>query len=139
VKDALIAGLISGIISPLIVSLIQHKVIWKRQKTLEIKYSLFNDAVRALSQLSTDALDLALQSQKPESNGVSTTVHFRPETKELIEKSRGLVMAFFSQQTSRAYEDALATRISVDDIPCLEFEKNRTLAIVLLAKELGIR
>jgi len=48
-------------------------------------------------------------------------------------------MAFFSQQTSRTYEEALATRISVDDIPCVDFEKNRTLAIVLLATELGIR
>ncbi len=94
-KDALIAGLISGIISPLMLSLIQHKVIWKRQKTLEIKYSIFNDAIRALSQLSTDALDLALQSQKPTSNGLTPTIHFRPETTELIEKSRGLVMAFF--------------------------------------------
>lgn len=138
-KDALIAGLISGLISPFLLSLIQHKVIWKRQKTLEIKYSIFNDAVRALSQLSTDALDLALQSQKPKSNGLTPTIHFRTETKELIEKSRALVTAFFSQPTSRTYEEALATRISVDDIPCVEFEKNRTLAIVLLAEELGIR
>lgn len=138
-RNALIAGLISGIVSPVIVSFIQHRVIWKRQKTLEIKYSISNDAVRALSLISTDALDLALQSQKPEFNGLTKTIHLRPETIELIEKSKGLVMAFFSPQTSRSYQEALATRISVDDIPYVDFENNRTLAIVFLAKELGIK
>ena len=62
------AGILSGIISPFIVSWLQHKVIWKSQKNLEIKYSVFNNAVKALSQFATDALDPAMQ--KPRGKGV---------------------------------------------------------------------
>lgn len=138
-KDALIAGLISGIMSPLILLLIQHKLIWKRQKSLEIKYSIFIDALTALSQLATDALDPKLQSEKSSYKGFSRAVEFRPETSEVMEKSRGLVRAFFSEAASAAFDKALRSKISIDEVPCIEFEKARTDAIVLLAKELGIK
>ena len=51
------SGALSGIVSPLIFSWIQHKCIWKTQKKLEIKYSILNDSVKALGMYATDALD----------------------------------------------------------------------------------
>jgi hypothetical protein len=42
--DAIVAGIISGVISPFVVSWIQHKVIWRSQKQLEMKHSIFLDS-----------------------------------------------------------------------------------------------
>ena len=138
-RDAIIAGLISGLMSPLILSLIQHKLIWKRQKKFEIRYTVFSDAVRALGQLSTDALDPRLQGQKAEYKGRTRIVELRPETSELMERSRGMVNALFSDRASSAFDKALATEISIEEVPCIEFEENRTDAIIRLSEELGIR
>ncbi|MBI4679880.1 MAG: hypothetical protein HY753_01370 [Nitrospirae bacterium] len=135
----LISGFLSGVISPLFLSLLQHKVIWKKQKKLEIKYSIFNDAIRALSLYATDSLDPKLQSEKVTYKGSQRIIELRPETVELMEKSRGMIKAFFSQQADKAFSSALGETISIDDIPCTEFEEKRTNAILKLSEELGIK
>lgn len=96
--EAIIAGILSGVISPLILSWLQQRVIWKNQKRLEIKFTIFQDAVRALSLWATDALDPKLQSEKVAYMGITRVTDARLETWELIEKSRGLVRAFFLQK-----------------------------------------
>lgn len=135
---AIIAGILSGVISPLVLSWLQHRVIWKSQKQLEIKFVIFQDAVRALSLWATDALDIHLQSNKASHNGLTRVTEARPETWELIEKSRGLVQAFFSSETFAAYDEALRANISLQSIPNEEFDQKRTKAILLMATELGI-
>ena len=135
----LISGFLSGVISPLILSLLQHKVIWKHQKKHEIRYSVFNDAVRALSLYATDALDPKIQSEKKAYNSIQRHIEFRPETSELMMKSRGMVKAFFAKQTYEAFDAALKANISIDDIPCTDFEEKRTIAILKLSEELGIK
>ena len=63
--EAIIGGLIGGIISPLILSWLQHRFIWRTQKRLEMKHTIvFLDAVRALSLWARDALDPDFQSKK---------------------------------------------------------------------------
>jgi len=136
--DAIIAGILSGVLSPLVLSWLQHRVIWKRQKQLEIKFTIFQDAVRALSLWATDALDPGLQSKKAAYNGVTRVTEARSETWELIEKSRGLVQAFFSSETFSAYDEVLRANISLQNIPNEDFEQKRTKAILLMATELGI-
>ncbi|MBI5574215.1 MAG: hypothetical protein HY919_06660 [Elusimicrobia bacterium] len=138
-REALLAGLISGIISPMIVSFIQHKCIWKSQKRLEIKYSIFNDAVRALSLNTVDALSPEIQNNKVTYQGAIREVERKPETWELIEKSRSMVRAFYSKETSEKFEKAIKTKISIENIPNTEYEINRTEAIIALSKEIGIR
>ena len=132
-------GLLSGIISPLFLSWLQHKWIWKSQKKLEIKYEIFEDAVKALSLYATDALDPKLQSQKASYKGVARLIELRPETSELMEKSRGLVSAFFSKEAYSLYDSALKAGVSIETIPCVDFEQKRTKAIVKLSEELGIK
>lgn len=138
--DAIVAGVLSGVISPFVVSWIQHKFIWRSQKQLEMKNSIFLDAVRALSQWSRDALDPALQAQ-PTAPGaaVRRLVEMRPETAELLERSKGLVQAFFAPTVYTAYDAALRAQIALDNIPNEDFEAKRTAAIVAMANELGIR
>lgn len=136
---ALASGGLSGIVSPLVLSWLQHKCIWKSQKKLEIKYSIFNDAVRSLSLYATDALDPKLQSEKLSYKGKRRLVEMRPETNELMQRSRGMVKAFFSEVAFESFDSALRANISIEEVPCLDFEEKRTTAIVKLSEELGIK
>ena len=133
------SGALSGIVSPLILSWIQHKCIWKTQKKLEIKYSILNDSLKALGMYATDALDPGLQSEKKNYKGVVKVVDMRPETSVLMERSRGMIDCFFSQEALRLYEEALKAKISIEEVPCTDFENKRTAAIVKLSEELGLK
>lgn len=137
-KDAIIAGIISGLMSPLILAWLRHKIIWKSQKREEIKMNAFIDTLTALSSLETDALDVELQSNKKAYNGLSRIVEFRPETIIIKERARGMVRAFFSQETFEKVDKAMRTQVSIENVPNIDFEENRTLAISALAEELGV-
>ena len=137
-KDAIIAGMISGLMSPLILSWLKHKIIWKAQKRNEIKMAAFTDTLTALSSLETDALDAELQSNKKEYKGSVRVVELRPETIILMEKSRGMVRAFYSETTFTKVDKALREKVSLENIPNVEFDESRTAAIIAMAEELGI-
>jgi hypothetical protein len=139
VEAAFIAGLLSGIISPIILSVLQHQVIWKKQKKLEIKFMVFQDSLRALSLWATDALDLKLQAGKCSYGGIVRVTEARSETWELIEKTRSMVQSFYSSETYSAYDTALKAEISLQRIPNEDFESKRTIAILAMARELGIK
>jgi hypothetical protein len=135
---AIVAGLLSGLLSPLVLSWLQHNIIWRRQKRYEVKYSIFTDAVRALSQYETDVLDFQLQQNKPQIGEIVKKIELRPETSSLIEKSRGLVMAFFSPETHDLFDKAFKATLSIENVPNIEFEESRNEAIISMTKELGI-
>ena len=137
-KEAIIAGLISGILSPLILSWLQHNIIWRKQKRHEIKYSVFSDAVRAMSQYETDVLDFELQENKKTYKDTIKRIELRLETSSLIEKTRGMVMAFFLKNTFEKYEKVFKAKISIENVPNTEFEGRRNEAIIAMAQELGI-
>lgn len=137
-----VSGLVAAIVAPWVTQWLQHKY-WQRQKQREWKYQVFCKAVDALAALVTDALDLALQANKATyktkgGSELTREVELRPQTAQLMEEARGLVRAFFSTETAEAYEKALNSKVSIEDIPCLEFEENRLRAIKLMAAELGI-
>jgi len=131
------AGILSGIISPLILSWLQHKVIWRSQKKLEIKYSVFKNAVKALSQLATDALDPEMQKTRPDQQ-IQRIVKTRKETDEMCQEARDMVKSFFSIETYSLFDEAIRTEISIQNAPNQEFEDNRVKAIIAMSKELGI-
>jgi len=135
---SIIVAIIASIFAPWMMLQFQLRKIWKVQKKIEVKYSIYEDAVKALSKLSADALNPELQDQKPTYQGLSMNLHLRPETNELIEKSRMMVRAFFSDEASSNYNKALGTKISIEEYPNQEFLENRVIAILSLAKELGI-
>lgn len=136
--NAIVAGIISGLISPLILSWLKHRIIWKSQKRFEIKLKVFTDAVTALSYLESDALNFFLQKNKPIYKNMQKTTEFKSETIELKERARGMVKAFFSHKAYEKLDHAFRTKISIEGTPNIEFEKNRIEAIETLAKELGI-
>ena len=137
-RDAIIAGVISGLMSPLILAWLRHKIIWKAQKRDEIKMNAFIDTLTALNSLETDALDTELQSNKKPYKGLTRVVEFRPETIIVKERARGMVRAFFSKETYEKVDKAMRTEVSIENVPNIDFDENRTLAISALAAELGI-
>ena len=133
----LATGLIAGIISPLVLSFLQQRVIWRAQKQTEIRTKTFDEAVQALAMYEADALDVQLQANTPTGLGLRPVTNFREETRIQMQKSLALVEAFFNEETSQAYRDALSSGVSLDKIPNEEFSKRRTRAIRSMADELG--
>jgi hypothetical protein len=138
-NDAIIAGMISGLMSPLILSWLKHKFIWKAQKRNEIKMAAFTDTLTALGSLERDALDAELQLNKKDYKGSMRLVELRPETIILMEKSRGMVRAFYSEATFNKVDKALREKVSIENVPNGEFDERRTTAIKAMAEELGIQ
>ena len=135
-KDAIIAGIISGLISPLILAWLSHKIIWKSQKRNEIRMNAFSDALTALSLIETDAMEL--QSNKKEYKGMSRVTEFRPETSLAMGKALGMVKAFYSNDTFLKVAKAFKTKISIENVPNIEFYENRIDAVLAMSNELGI-
>ena len=138
ILEMLAVGLVSGLISPCILSVLQHKYIWKRQRNMEMKQRIFDDAVKALSLYVVDALDMKLQGEKQSYKGSTRRVERRPETWQLIEETRAMVRAFFSEDTHKKLEDALKADVSLENVPHIEFEQKRVAAIQALCGELGL-
>jgi hypothetical protein len=136
--EAITAGLISGFLSPFVLSWLRHVYIWKREKSLEQKYQVFKDAVRALALLCTDALDSKLQANKTSYKDTSRVTELRPETAEALEISTGMVKAFFSSETYAKYDTATKKKVGIENVPNTEFEEARVEAILAMASELGI-
>ena len=133
---AIPSGIVSGIISPFVVSWLKHTFIWKRQREIELKNSIFRDAARALSMLETDALDPALQSDKASYKGQARSVEARSQTFELCITVGALIDCFFTDDAIKAWKKAFDTPISIEKAPDLEFATNRSDALKRLANEL---
>ncbi len=56
ITDAIIGGLIGGIVSPLILALLKHFVVWRSEKRLELKGRIFDEAVSALAKRAVDVV-----------------------------------------------------------------------------------
>ena len=137
-RDALVAGVVSGLISPLILAWLSHKIIWKSQKRNEIRMNTFYDTLTALSLLETDAMDMQLQSDKKEYKGSIRNTELRPETSLAMGRAIGMVRAFYSNDTFLKVDKAFRTKISIENAPNGEFYENRTEAVLAMSNELGI-
>lgn len=137
-RDAIIAGVISGLISPLILAWLSHQIIWKSQKRNDIRMNAFSDTLTALSLLETDAMDMELQSNKKEYRGVRRVTEYRPETILAMGRAIGMVKAFYSNDTFLKVDKAFKTKISIENVPNVEFDECRSLAVSAMAIELGI-
>lgn len=81
---------------------------WLVQRRSEIKIGIFNDAVKALILFEVDATNQKLQKENYRIGGLQRIYPFlRDETYALTMRSIGLLNAFFSQETSRAFDNAI--------------------------------
>jgi len=137
-KDAIIAGILSGLISPLVLAWLSHQIIWRSQKRNEIRINAFTDTITALSMFETDAMDMELQSIKREYKGQSRVLEYQPETSVAMGRAKGMVKAFYSTETYNIVDKAFNTKISIENVPNIEFYENRTAAVVAMSNELGL-
>lgn len=134
----MIAGLFAAIVAPLVTAGLARRN-WQSQKLLDLKYEIFRGATAALAAWLTDALDVRLQSGKAEWKGMSRHVEMRPETSQALEHYRGLVAAFFSDDVSQKYDQACRAKVSLDNVPNVEFEEKRVAFVDAAAIELGLK
>lgn len=135
---ALIAGLSAGVFAPIVTAQLSQRN-WRSQKLLELKYDTFKGATAALASLLRDAMDVRLQSTKAEWKGMSRQIEIRPETSEALEQYRNLIGAFFSKNVAQQYDNAIGTKISLENIPNIEFEDRRFAFIEAASHELELK
>ena len=131
---SILSGIVGGIISPFIVSWLQDRFIWRRQKTVEIRQRVFDATVKALTTFAAEALDAASQAQHPECRGN----YINPDTRQALQEARALVQAFCSKEAYEALFDAMGERLTIADSPNMDWERKKTKAILAVAKEIGI-
>jgi|SoiMethySBSTD1v2_1073268.scaffolds.fasta_scaffold533807_1 hypothetical protein len=57
----MLEGLLAGIVGGTIVAVAQHYLVWHEQQQFQIKKSVFDDAVGALTMYEADAMNMELQ------------------------------------------------------------------------------
>lgn len=136
--DAIVGGIVGGLVSPLLLSILKHFVIWRTEAKLELKRRIFDEAVSALAARAVDALDPELQANKKGDGEFVRETEYRPETLEAMERSRSQVTALFGPDTANLFERAVSCKVSWKSVPNTEFEDARTAAVASMAQELGI-
>ncbi len=134
---ALLSGFVAAYLTPFFNANFARRN-WRQQKAFDLKYEVFQGAVTALAAWLTDALDVNLQNSKGKYKGASRLVEMRPETSQALEKSRGMVEAFFSHEVAQKFDEATRAELSIDTVPNAEFERKRLAFIVAASQELGL-
>lgn len=134
---SVVSGIVAALLAPIITESL-HMRNWRRQRRLELQYQVFQEAVTALARLLADALDPELQRSTGALLDVDRDTRLRPLTSESLEATRGMVAAFFSQDTAGLFEQAQRTRISIQTVPNIDFETARRNAVVAMTRELGV-
>lgn len=119
---------------------LQQRFAWKPQKRIELRNKVFDDAMQALAMYEVDACDAALQENWKTYSGQGLRPHvvLRIETRILMQRSLLQVKAFFSPETSEAFDAALRADVSLTNIPNSDFAQKSDKAIRLMAKDLGV-
>ena len=132
-----VSGVLAGVITPMVMSRLEQSR-WRTQRSFDLRYCIFQEATRALAKYFTDCLDVQLQLNRPNYQGLKRDVEIRPETSELLEYSRAQVQSFFSEDTFRAYERAANADVRIERVPNVPFLNARADFFRLAASELGL-
>lgn len=132
------AALLSGILSPLILSLFNHGFVWRQQKLFDLKYRAYETIIEALGAYESDSLNPAIQDNKYVRNGRTRSVELKPETETLIHKADGLAMSFFTVDTYKLVDIAFKFHIQIDSPGAREFKMHKLKAIMGMGEELKI-
>lgn len=116
----------------------QQRILWKPQKRIELRRTVFDQALDALARYEVDALDAELQKANRAKEGERLAVDIRLETRVLMQRARLQVEAFFPRTTSDAYKAALHSPVSVDRIPNTEFTQRSVAAVKMMAADIGL-
>ena len=129
----------SAVVGGLTVVLVQHFILWRYQRRMDLKKAAFEDALTALSLYETDAMDVNLQkaelSEEAKKAGITPKLKLRDETNIAMAKALALTPAFFSKPTSDKFADVFSAGISLDNVPNDKYYAVLKEAMPMLAKE----
>ncbi len=134
---AVIAGMSGGIVGPFVTDRLQRSR-WKAQKAFDLKYDAFQGAIDAVAAWEADALDIALQKQKPVYKDSTPVVAKRETTVQALAHHECLIDALFSDSVSQKYRKLMRSHISFENVPNIDFEDNRKAFVAACALELGL-
>jgi hypothetical protein len=135
--DERIIAISGAILAAIITSLFAPSVLYAFKNKYQSKKEAFDLAVRALARYYAEALDPGLQKNKVVYKGINRKVEMTPNTSGLLVKARSYVKANFTKSAYDELEKAIITEISIDNIPNVDFEKQRDIAVEKMAKELN--
>lgn len=131
-------GVLSGILSPLILSLFNHSFVWRHQKLFDLKYHAYEVIVEALGAYESDSLDPTIQDNKYERHGKVRAIELTQATEKLIHKADGLAMSFFTVDTYKLIDQAFRFHIEIDSKSTREFKALKMKAVLGMGEELKI-
>ena len=102
--ELFVVGIISGIISPLVFSLLQYKYIWRTRKAVEMKWRAYDDVIKALSLYGADLSIINIQKGNGSARIRVATENIRTETYEAIHQARGQIRALFPPEICKQFE-----------------------------------
>ncbi|MGD9671292.1 MAG: hypothetical protein AB7U75_19960 [Hyphomicrobiaceae bacterium] len=131
-----IPTLLSGVVSGVVVAFFHHYFVWRKQRNVEARQSVFDAAVAALAMYEADTMNVKLQSDKPSAGSVTPETNLRDETKIAMSKALALVPVFFSKAASDAFKAAFSSRLGLKNIPNPDYYTAVERAKSLLANEI---
>jgi hypothetical protein len=126
--QTLVAALLAGILSPLLLAFLQYRFIWRAQKLREMKKEVFDEAIKTLAMNEVAELFPSVSGD-------------REETVLQQQKAHLLVEIFFSRASSELFLKASTMRFeSVEQVVKVpkEYYDVRDRTVRSMAGELGI-
>ena len=102
--ELFVVGIISGIVSPLVFSLLQYKYIWRTRKAVEMKWRAYDDVIKALSMYGADLSIINIKSGDSSGRNQIVPENIRTETYEAIHQARGQIRALFPPEICKQFE-----------------------------------
>lgn len=131
---ALCSGLLSGCVSPFIISWLS-----KNQKNFDLKYKTLEETLKAISMWEADVYDFSLQNSKEAHDGAVRQVNIRPATHQAIENSKSLIKSWYSENVYSHLDSLLRSNISINNSRFIEHEELKNKFILSATKELKIK
>ena len=133
--ELFVVGIISGIISPLVFSLLQYKYIWRTRKAVEMKWRAYDDVIKALSLYGADLSIINIQKGNGSARIRVATENIRTETYEAIHQARGQIRALFPPEICKQFEKVFQPEYS----SLQEFYNLQSEFLSSLVEYLGVR
>lgn len=135
-ESVLFTTLMSGVLSGIVVALVQHFFVWKSQTKFMQKKAAYDDAILALAMYETDAMDLDLRQKNNERTGTKYSVPLTGATHIKTAQASIAVLENFSLPAAQKYLSIYPAALGPETVPNTEFYQRRKEGMEALTKEL---
>ncbi len=135
---AVTSGILGGIVGPIITNRFIAK--YSRAKLEhELQYEAYKFALNTIGLIEADILDIKLQNDLDSYKDTKPDINYRPETRQAIEKTKGLVLTWFPIEIHDAFYEILRTQLSLKNLCYEEHEHIKQKFIILASAEVKVK